>query len=160
MPTGRRRWSISPAAQRRLRRASLAFAPDGSRDRFQSGAQPVEWRRAETTHEKRDGMKIPGDAFGRGCLWVSLAALYGLLAMRLFVVWRDGLWLYWPLGDFAPDVVVRRVFALADAEPRRIVVWLLRQDILYYVAAVCLAVWLLIPAGKAAPAGDKDESSR
>jgi len=105
-------------------------------------------------------MKIPGDTFGRGCLWISLAALYGLLAMRLFVVWREGLWLYWPLGDFASNAVVRRVFALNDSGLRRIVVWLLEQDILYYVAAVCLAIWLLIPAGKTACAGDQDDCSR
>lgn len=105
-------------------------------------------------------MKIPGDAFGRGCLWVSLAALYGLLAMRLFVVWRDGLWLEWPIGDFVSDAVVRRVFALDDAAPRRVVVWLLEQDVLYAAAAVCLAIWLLIPAGKAPPADEEDDISR
>ena len=105
-------------------------------------------------------MKIPGDVFGRGCLWVSLAALYGLLAMRLFVVWRDGIWLAWPLGNFVPDALVRKIFALNDAGPRRIIVWFLEQDILYCVAAICLAIWWLIPAGSAAPADKQDERSR
>ncbi|MFP5258759.1 MAG: hypothetical protein ACLGQH_07025 [Acidobacteriota bacterium] len=105
-------------------------------------------------------MKNPGDAFGRGCLWVSLATLYGLLAMRLYVAWREGLWLDWPLGDFVSDAVVRRVFALENAWLHRVAVWLLEQDVLYYAAVVSLAVWLLIPAGKASLADEEDEISR
>lgn len=105
-------------------------------------------------------MKNPGDIFGRGCLWLSLAALYGLLAMRLYVAWREGLWLDWPLGDFASEAVVRRVFALENGSLRRVAVWLMEQDVLYYVAAVSLAVWLLIPAGKASPADAEDDVSR
>ena len=105
-------------------------------------------------------MKIPGDAFGRGCLWVSLAALYGLLAMRLYVVWREGLWLEWPLGDVVPDAVVRRVFALEAAGLRDAAVWLLGRDVLYWVAAVCLFLWLLTGPDGSSRAGDDEAFSR
>ena len=105
-------------------------------------------------------MKIPGDTFGRGCLWVSLAALYGLLAMRLFVAWREGLWLEWPLGDFVPDVVVRWVFALEPPGLQDAASWLLGRDVLYWVAAVCLILWLLIGSGQTGPADDGNALSR
>ncbi|MHC1789038.1 hypothetical protein [Solidesulfovibrio sp.] len=105
-------------------------------------------------------MRFPGDRFGRGCLWVSLAALYGLLAMRLFVVWREGLWLEWPLGDFLPDHVVRLVFSLGNDLLLHVAVWLLARDVLYWVAAVCLLLWLLIAPGGPSPAAGQDESSR
>ena len=83
-----------------------------------------------------------------------------MLAMRLYVVWRDGMWLAWPLGDFLPDALVRRLFALPDAGPRDALVWLLGQDALYWVAAVCLVVWLLAAPGRTTPGGDDDEPSR
>lgn len=105
-------------------------------------------------------MRLPGDAFGRGCLWVSLAALYGLLAMRLFVAWREGLWLEWPLGDFLPDTAVRLVFSLDNDTLRQMLGWLLARDVLYWAAGVCLLLWLLITPGGASPAGGQDESSR
>lgn len=105
-------------------------------------------------------MKIPGDAFGRGCLWVSLAALYGLLAMRLFVAWREGLWLEWPLGDFVPDALVRRVFALEQPGLRDAAIWLLGLDVLYWVAAGCLLQWLLTGTGEVPGPGDDTAYSR
>ena len=105
-------------------------------------------------------MKIPGDTFGRGCLWLSLAALYGLLAMRLYVAWREGLWLEWPLGDFVPDAVVRRIFALEQPGLRDAASWLLGRDVLYWVAAGCLILWLLTGSGEAGPANDDDALSR
>lgn len=105
-------------------------------------------------------MRHPGDALGRGCLLVSLTALWAMLAMRLYVVWRDGMWLAWPLGDLLPDVLVRRLFALPDTGLRDALVWLLRQDALYWVAAVCLVLWLLAAPDRTPPGGDGDEPSR
>ena len=105
-------------------------------------------------------MRHPGDAFGRGCLLVSLTALWALLAMRLYVVWRDGLWLVWPAGDFLPDPLVRQVFALENEGLRQTLVWLMAQDALYWVAAVCLLVWLLSLLSTSPPGGEDDELSR
>jgi len=83
------------------------------------------------------------DVLGRGCLWVSLAALYFLLGMKLFVAFREGLWLDWPLGDFLPDAVVRWVFALPDATVRQALAWVLNQDVVYHAAAVSLVLWMM-----------------
>ena len=88
-------------------------------------------------------MKTRGDAFGRGCLLVSLTALYGLLGMRLFVAWREGLWLVWPLGDYLPDSVVRWVFSLSQPAVRAALAWAMGQDVLYVAAVVSLLLWLL-----------------
>lgn len=105
-------------------------------------------------------MRHPGDALGRGCLLVSLTALWAMLAMRLYVVWRDGMWLAWPMGDVLPDALVRRIFTWPDGGPRDALVWLLRQDALYWVAAVCFVLWLIAAPGRSAPGGDDDELSR
>lgn len=83
------------------------------------------------------------DVLGRGCLWVSLAALYTLLGMKIFVALRDGLWLDWPLGEFMPDAVVRWVFRLPAGGVRTALVWGMSQDVVYYVASVTCLVWLL-----------------
>lgn len=104
-------------------------------------------------------MKTRGDAFGRGCLWASLTALYGLLGMRVFVAWRDGLWLDWPLGDSLPDAVVRWVFAVTDETVRSVLAWLLRQDVLYFAAAVSLVLWVLTLSGESSCAADSDHAS-
>lgn len=95
------------------------------------------------------------DLFGRGCLWISLAALYTLCGMKLFVALRDGVWLYWPLGDYLPDAVVRAVFALPEGGVRRMLTWLMRQDVMYHAAAVSLLLWLLTLSGS----GGKDDGS-
>jgi hypothetical protein len=49
---------------------------------------------------------------------------------------------------------------LPDAWPRDALVWVLRQDALYWVAAVCLVLWLLTAPGRNATGGDDDEISR
>ncbi|EHJ46555.1 hypothetical protein DFW101_0538 [Solidesulfovibrio carbinoliphilus subsp. oakridgensis] len=100
------------------------------------------------------------DVLGRGCLWASLAALYILLGMKLFVAIREGLWLDWPLGNFVPDAVVRWVFVRPDAAARTVLAWLLGQDVLYYVAAVALALWGMTLLGGASGAGNSDPSPR
>ncbi len=87
------------------------------------------------------------DALGRTCLWVSLGALYALLGMKVFVAWREGVWLDWPLGDHVPDEVVRRAFAAPAGPVRSALVWVLGQDVLYLAAAVSLVLWLLSLSG-------------
>ena len=99
------------------------------------------------------------DVLGRICLWVSLAALYTLLGMKLFVALRDGIWLDWPLGEFLPDAVVRGVFRLRDGAVRDALVWVLAQDVVYHVAAVTCLVWLLTFAA-ASSAKDGEQASR
>lgn len=96
------------------------------------------------------------DLFGRGCLWISLAALYTLCGMKLFVALRDGVWLYWPLGDILPDAVVRAVFVLPEGGIRQMLTWLMRQDAMYYAAAVTLLLWLftLFGSGGKGEGGD------
>lgn len=89
------------------------------------------------------------NAFGRGCFLVGLAVLYLLLGIKLFFVWRDGLWPGWPLGDFMPDPVVRAVFAIAVQPVRSVMVWVLSRDVVSVVAAVCLVLWLLDLPGDA-----------
>ncbi len=98
------------------------------------------------------------DVLGRGCLWSSLAALYILLGMKLFVAFREGLWLAWPLGNFLPDAMVRWVFALPRPTVRAVLAWLLGQDVLYYVAGVCLALWCLNLWGGTSSAESPDRS--
>lgn len=96
------------------------------------------------------------DLLGRGCFYCSLAALYCLLGMKVYVAWREGLWLDWPLGEYLPDALVRAVFSLPDGRIREALTWLLRQDVLYHVAAITLLLWLLAPSGKPGrgPGGD------
>lgn len=99
------------------------------------------------------------DIFGRGCFFCSLAALYCLLGMKLYVACREGMWFDWPLGDYLPDAVVRAVFALPDGGFRAVLTWLLRQDVMYHAAAVTIVLWLLLPSGRGdggdGPSGDK-----
>lgn len=99
------------------------------------------------------------NVLGRGCLWVSLAALYILLGMKLYVAVREGVWLDWPLGDFVPDAVVRWVFARPDAAIRAVLVWSLGRDVLYYAAGAALVLWGLSFWGGAS-ADDSDSSPR
>jgi hypothetical protein len=107
--------------------------------------------------EERSGiMKSQRDAFGRGCLLASLVALYVLLGMKAFVVWREGLWLDWPLGDYLPDGLVRWVFALPDSQVRSVAAWLLGQDVLYHAAAISLVLWLCAFSGES-PGVDDDK---
>ncbi|WP_428569062.1 MAG: hypothetical protein ACP59X_10470 [Solidesulfovibrio sp. DCME] len=96
------------------------------------------------------------DLVGRGCFYCSLAALYCLLGMKVFVAWRDGLWLDWPLGDVLPNAVVRALFALPDGRLRDILTWLSRQDVIYHVAAIALVLWLLHLAAMAGRGGGGD----
>jgi hypothetical protein len=100
------------------------------------------------------------NVLGRGCLLASLAALYILLGMKLFVALREGLWLDWPLGNFVPDAVVRWVFARPDAAVRTALAWLLGRDVLYYVAAVTLALWGMALAGGPSDADNAAPSPR
>ena len=83
------------------------------------------------------------NSFGRGCFLVGLGVLYLLLGMKLYVSWREGVWQAWPLGDYLPDAVVRAVFSLGTASIRSALVWILSQDVVIVVAAVCLLLWLL-----------------
>lgn len=99
------------------------------------------------------------DVLGRICLWVSLAALYTLLGMKLFVALRDGVWQDWPLGEFLPDAVVRAVFRLPAGAMRDAVVWVLARDVVYHAAAVTCLVWLLTFAA-ASSAKDGERPSR
>jgi len=105
-------------------------------------------------------MKTRGDAFGRGCLWASLAALYGLLGMRVFAAWRERVWPLWPLGDCLPDPVVRWIFSLPWPPVRAALAWVLGQDVLYVAAAVSLLLWLLALGDGSASAGDDGPPSR
>lgn len=100
------------------------------------------------------------DVLGRGCLWVSLAALYLLLGMKLFVAFREGLWLDWPLGDFLPDALVRWVFALPDATLRQALAWVLNQDVVYHAAGISLILWIATLFGGSSPAESRDQSPR
>ncbi|UJX40693.1 hypothetical protein K9F62_18670 [Desulfovibrio sp. JY] len=104
-------------------------------------------------------MTTRSDVLGRGCLWVSLAALYTLCGMKLFVAWRDGLWLDWPLGDYLPDAVVRWVFRLPEGAPRTALVWVMGQDVVYQAAAVTCCIWLLTLFGKSSARGGDEVSS-
>jgi len=105
-------------------------------------------------------MKTRGDVFGRGCLWVSLTAVYGLLGMRVFVAWQEGLWLDWPLGDYLPDSVVRWVFALPNASTRAVLVWILGRDVLYHAAVLSLLLWLVTLRGGSQSVGKDGHSPR
>ena len=81
--------------------------------------------------------------FGRGCFFVGLIALYGLVAMKVYLAWRDGMWPLWPLGECLPEGLVRIAFS-PPAEPvRDVVVWLLSRDVVEWAAAACLGLWLL-----------------
>jgi hypothetical protein len=88
-------------------------------------------------------MKTRANAFGRGCFFVGLAALYFLVGMKAYLAWRDGIWPRWPLGEYLPDGVVRTVFSPETESIRTIVVWLLSRDVVECAAAVCLVLWLL-----------------
>ncbi len=100
-------------------------------------------------------MEIRSQALGRVCLWISLAALYILLGLKVFVALREGLWLDWPLGDFLPDVLVRWVFSLESPPVRSVLAWVLSRDVLHGAAALSLVLWLLTLSGNAsAPSAD------
>ena len=101
-------------------------------------------------------MTIRRDVLGRGCLWASLAALYTLLGMKIFVALRDGLWLEWPLGTFMPDAVVRWVFHLPMGAARTALVWGMSRDVIYYVAGVTCLVWLLPFIGSSSARDDAE----
>lgn len=88
-------------------------------------------------------MKTRYNVFGQICLWASLAALYALLAMKLVVLWREGLWLDWPLGNYLPDAIVRWVFSLRYQPLRSGLVWALSRDVVYHAAAISFVIWLL-----------------
>lgn len=99
--------------------------------------------RAAVPGKAGDGMKTRANAFGRGCFFIGLAALYALVGMKAYLAWSDGVWPRWPLGEYLPDVVVRTVFSPEIESARAVVVWLLSRDVVECAAAVCLVLWML-----------------
>ncbi len=88
-------------------------------------------------------MKTRTNAFGRGCFFVSLFALYFLVGLKAFLAWRDGGWPDWPLGGSLPDAVVRMIFSPETKSVRHVIIWLLSRDVVEWAAAICLVLWLL-----------------
>jgi len=88
-------------------------------------------------------MKTRTSAFGRGCFFVGLVALYSLVGMKVYLAWRDGVWPRWPVGEYLPDMAVRTVFSPETESVRQVMVWLLSRDVVECAAVVCLVLWLL-----------------
>jgi hypothetical protein len=94
-------------------------------------------------------MKSSRGILGNVCLWVSILVIYGLLGYRMYVLYSEGIWLDWTVGDILPDAVIWTVIGMRASILKTMVIWLLSQDVLLYMAAfpIILAVLDRWPGG-------------
>lgn len=71
--------------------------------------------------------------FGTLCLLVSILVIYGLLGYRGYVLYTEGIWLDWTVGNITPDPVVWAVIGMRPSVAKTLAIWLLSQDILLYL---------------------------
>lgn len=78
-------------------------------------------------------MKTSRGILGDMCLWVSILVIYGLLGYRIYVMYSEGIWLDWTVGEAVPDSMVMVVIGMRPSILKTMVIWLLSQDVLLYM---------------------------
>jgi len=94
-------------------------------------------------------MKSSRGILGNVCLSVSILVIYGLLGYRIYVMYSEGIWLDWAVGNAVPDSVVWTVIGMRPSILKSMAIWLLSQDILLYMLPfpILLAVLDRWPGG-------------
>lgn len=88
-------------------------------------------------------MKTSRGILGTLCLLVSILVIYGLLGYRAYVLYSEGIWLDWTVGNIVPDPVVLAVIGMRPSVGKTLVIWLLSQDIVVYLLPFPIILALL-----------------
>jgi hypothetical protein len=88
-------------------------------------------------------MKKSRGMFGTLCLLVSIVVIYGLLGYRGYILYTEGIWLDWTVGNSVPDPMVWAVVSMRPSVAKTVAIWLLSQDILLYLLPFPIILALL-----------------
>jgi len=88
-------------------------------------------------------MKKSRGMLGALCLLVSIVVIYGLLGYRGYVLYTEGIWLDWTVGNSVPEPLVWAVVNMRPSVVKTMAIWLMSQDFLLYLLPFPIILALL-----------------